>query len=446
LTHPTQGQVVINAQGAKLSFNLFSNPLVGRDLQIVALLSSEDNFQQQPAVTITSSDPSRMLVSTSATAPGQASVIIPAASGQPQIFLQSLADNGTATLSASANGYQSGTMTLTLAPAAAVFQTGFTQQTISTNSPVQTLSTVLAPLDPATLRPVGQQIPRPGANLSIAVTSSDPKVLIVDTPTLKFPVDSQQQTVQVRPTGPGTAILSLGALPGGVMPGSSSQIVFNVAEPDLFIPNFSVGRDLQVPVQVTLGSRLPTPTSDVTINVSEFGSINLSTDPALFNGSQTIPVVIPAGQRVSRPFYVQGAFPSVTNLSISGTGYNTSLALVTVTSTAFVFQEANQTQPISIANGATTTLNVVPVLSPLGTPPSAPMTIRAGAQPIIVNVTSSNPAVLGVSTPQITLRPGDQRAAVTVRASAPGSATLTLSGAPAYDFGTVQSSIAVSVK
>jgi hypothetical protein len=271
-------------------------------------------------------------------------------------------------------------------------------------------------------------------------------VLIVDTPTLKFPVDSQQQTVQVRPTGPGTAILSLGALPGGVMPGSSSQIVFNVAEPDLFIPNFSVGRDLQVPVQVTLGSRLPTPTSDVTINVSEFGSINLSTDPALFNGSQTIPVVIPAGQRVSRPFYVQGAFPSVTNLSISGTGYNTSLALVTVTSTAFVFQEANQTQPISIANGATTTLNVVPVLSPLGTPPSAPMTIRAGAQPIIVNVTSSNPAVLGVSTPQITLRPGDQRAAVTVRASAPGSATLTLSGAPAYDFGTVQSSIAVSVK
>jgi hypothetical protein len=73
------------------------------------------------------------------------------------------------------------------------------------------------------------------------------------------------------------------------------------------------------------------------------------------------------------------------------------------------------------------------------------MTIRAGAQPININVTSSNPAVLNVSTPQITLRPGDQRTPVTVRAVGSGSATLTLSGT-IYDFSTTQSTLAVSVK
>jgi hypothetical protein len=445
LSHPTQGQVIVNAQGAKLTLNLPSQ--IGRDLQSGGSVSAEDNFKQQTAVTITSSDPSRLLLSSSATAPGQATLSISATAGQPQIFVQSLADSGTITVTASANGYQNGTFNITLVPAAAVFQTASTQQTIYTNSAVQRLPVALAPLDPATLRPQTPQIPRLGANLSISVTSSDPKVLAVNTPTLQFPVDpqQQQQTALVQPAGVGTAILSLGPLPGGVMPASGSQIVFTVAEPDLFIPNFSLGRDLQVPLQVTLGSRLPTPTSDVTINVSQFGGVNLSNDPTLFSFNQTIPVVIPAGQRASRPFYAQGSFTGPTSLNISGAGYTTSQSTVTVTQTAFVFQEASQAQPIPISSGATTTFNVLPVLSPLGTPALAPMTIRAGAPPINVNVTSSNPAVLSVSTPQITLRPGDQRAAVTVRAVGSGRATLTLSGA-IYDFSTAQSSLDVSVK
>jgi hypothetical protein len=438
--------VVVNAQGAKLTLNLYPNPQIGRDLQSTAILSSEDNFQQPPTVSITSSDPMRLLVSNSATTPGQATMIIPAASGQPQIFVQSLADNGTATLTASANGYQSGTLTVNLVPAAAVFQNGSAQQTVFTNSGVQRLPVALAPLDPATLRPLPSQLPRPGANPSIPVTTSDPKVLAVNTPTVQFSSDPQQPaTVVVQPIGAGTAILSLGPLPGGLMPASGGQIVFNVAEPDLFVPSFSVGRDLQVPVQVTLGSRLPTPSSDSTVNVTEFGNVNLSNDPASFSFSQTIPVIIPAGQRISQPFYVQGSFAGTTNLNISGSGYTTSQATITVTATAFVFQEASQTQPLSISSGSTTTLNVLPVLSPLGTPALAPMTIRAGAQPITINVTSSNPAVLSVNTPQITLRPGDQRTPVTVRAVGSGSATLTLSGT-IYDFSTTQSTLAVSVK
>ena len=70
--------------------------------------------------------------------------------------------------------------------------------------------------------------PRAGANLSVSVTSSDPKVLSVVTPSLLFTVGQPAISAQVQPVSAGTAILSLGLLPGGVAPATGTQIVFNV--------------------------------------------------------------------------------------------------------------------------------------------------------------------------------------------------------------------------
>jgi hypothetical protein len=168
---------------------------------------------------------------------------------------------------------------------------------------------------------------------------------------------------------------------------------------------------------------------------------NTPTDPGRFNSV----VVIPAGQRLSRTFYVIGGQVGTGNLYYSGGGYNALPTTGTVTQTAFVFQEAVQGQTVSVTNGSTATLTVLPALSPLGTAGLAPLAIRGGLQPIVVNVTSSDTKVLTVTTPQITLKPGDQQVAVTVRGAAPGTATLTLSGT-GYDFGTSQSSVKVTVK
>src|SRR5262249_587474 len=142
-------------------------------------------------------------------------------------------------------------------------------------SGVQNLSVVLSPLDPTTLRPnsffSGQQA-RPGANLTSIVSSSDPGVIAPSVSTLSF-ADRPDQQLQVRPAGIGTAVLSLGALPGGTLPASGAQIAYTVAEPDLSVPDMTIGRDLQATVQVRLASRLPAPASDLVLTVGsgDFG-------------------------------------------------------------------------------------------------------------------------------------------------------------------------------
>jgi hypothetical protein len=162
-----------------------------------------------------------------------------------------------------------------------------------------------------------------------------------------------------------------------------------------------------------------------------------ATDPGQFSLS----VTIPAGQRISKPFYLQGQQTGSAQIAYYGGGYPTFNTYGTVTQTAFVFRE----QSPSVNVNATGTLTVLPALSPLGTQGLGPLSIRGGATPITITVTSSDTKVLSVTTPQVTLRPGDQQATVTVRGVSAGVATLTLSG-QTYDFTTAQSSVRVTVK
>jgi hypothetical protein len=63
----------------------------------------------------------------------------------------------------------------------------FIGQDLLTNAGIQQLTFALAPLDPVSLQPGTPQYLRPGANLSGAVTSSDPKVLAITTPVVAVP-------------------------------------------------------------------------------------------------------------------------------------------------------------------------------------------------------------------------------------------------------------------
>jgi hypothetical protein len=139
--------------------------------------------------------------------------------------VQALADNGTASLIVSGDGYQPVTSTTTLSPSAAVFLDS--SMNLPVNAGVQRIRVGLATLDSVTLRPGGAQTPRPGVDLSVSVTSSDTKVLSVNSPSVQLTATS---VVNVLPVAPGTAILSLGLLPGGVAPASGRQIVFNITD------------------------------------------------------------------------------------------------------------------------------------------------------------------------------------------------------------------------
>jgi hypothetical protein len=219
--------------------------------------------------------------------------------------------------------------------------------------------------------------------------------------------------------------------------------VVNVAEPDLFIPEFTLGAGLEVPVQIKLGSSVPTPTADMAVTVEGDYPIAVASNPTSTSLSY-LSVTVPAGQRLSQAFVLQGSFPGTGDVLCYNNSYRSTSA-ATVTQTAFVFKEAAEAQPVAVANGSTGTFTVIPALSPPATPVLGPLEISGSANPVTITVKSSNPAVLSVTTPSVVLNRGDQQVLVSVKGVSAGQATLTLSGS-IYDFSGAQSSIAVSVK
>ncbi|HLK17412.1 MAG TPA: hypothetical protein VKT81_00610, partial [Bryobacteraceae bacterium] len=305
----------------------------------------------------------------------------------------------------------------------------------------------LVALDPGTLRPGNTpQSPRPGANLAATVTSSDPKVMAVTTPSVPIPIPqfgNSSPVIGVQPVSQGTAIVTI-SLAGNPPPEYDNQILFDVTEPALTIPAITIGQDLQAPAQISLGSAIATPAADLKISV--YGGTNsLSNDPAAV-GQGSIQVIIPAGKRISNPFYVQGMSPGTSALNYSVLGSSESYSTpVVVTQTAFVIQEAAN-GPLNLSAGTTSSLTVVPTLSPpLSGAPAVSWTIRPGAQPITISIASSNTAVATTSPAQVTFKPGDQKQTFTVQGLAAGTTTIQLLGFN-YDFSQPQSSIAVTVK
>jgi hypothetical protein len=446
--------VTVNVTAAQLNFNSGGSTALGRDMQSYLGFYMQGNSLPS-SLTVTSSDPSLLLLSTDGKSAGASAVTITptATAGLGGVYVQALSDSGIATLTVSSPGYQSGNLNMTLSPSAAVFgsygsiNTGQVNLFVNAGGTQQPVS--LVTLDPLSLQPRGGSgLPRPGANLTVAATSSDPAVVAVTTPTITFdvpdPSKPQSFAVSLQPVGVGTAIVSLGQLPGGGTPATGGQLVFNVVEPSFMLPSFTLGRDLQAPAQLKLGSSVPTPASNLTVSVNANYPLSVSSSPTA-NTGYFLNLTIPAGQRTTPVFYVQASQTGSAGLQFSGGGYNSSVA-ATVTRSAFVFKEAAQGQSVAVNSGSVATVNVVPALSPLAVPVLGPLAIRSGASPIVINVTSSAPGILSVTTPQVVLNPSDEGVVVRLQGLAPGEATLTLSGVSAYDFTTTQSQLVVSVK
>ena len=250
--------------------------------------------------------------------------------------------------------------------------------------------------------------------------------------------------VGIQPVAAGTAIVTLGPLPGNPAPSSGNQIVFNVTEAALSIVPFTLGRDLEAPVQLRLGSTVQNPVADVPITV--YGgypiAVALNSGDA---GQNSIVATIPAGQRASKPFYVQGVSTGSASLNYGGGNLQNLSTPVTVAQTAFVIKEAKGGQSINLSVGAAAKLTILPAVSPPSSAAAGPLTIRPGASPIMVAVASTNPGIVTVSPSQVSLNSGDQQTTVSVQGLAAGTATVKLLGT-GYDFSQPQSSIQLVVK
>ncbi|MCG3200065.1 MAG: hypothetical protein GHCLOJNM_04594 [bacterium] len=357
-------------------------------------------------VTITSADPSRLLLSTNPAAVGSASITITVpgnSSGLGQFYAQALDGAGAVNITASADGYADSTVSVTLMPSGFIINSPsvINTTTFAANLNVNITS---ARLNPVTLAWAGNQEVRPGVSVLVPVTSSDPVVGSITTSPVVFGGNVGLVTTQFDPANAGTTLIAVGTPTGYSTPSAFQQITATVTASAINVPTdaaLMVGEDLQDAVNISLGAIPPSPV-DITVTLSS-SAIGRVSDSATVLGGTT--VVFPAvANQGSRQFFLQGLAQGTATLTVSAPGYATQTRTVTVGPSGFIINSPSVINTGTFA--ANSNLNITAArLNAANLNWAENEAVRAGLT-VNVAVTSSDPAVGVITTSPLTFGPG----------------------------------------
>jgi hypothetical protein len=317
-----------------------SDLTIGKDLQSstsgsLGALAPAGNLQ----VTVTSTDTSKILLATSATAVGTDHVtftVNAGSNGIPTVFVQALVGAGTGTFQTSAPGYATATNTVTFQPSGFILNVGNISTT--TFSPNTSIRVDASRLNPTTLNYVTTQALRPGVTAQVIVTSSDTNVGTIVTSPLQFDGGVSVLNTAFDPVTAGTTTIAVGQPAGFTTPNNFQQITATVTAPDVNISNVTVGRDLQVSLQVSLGAVPPSPVT-ITVTSSSAALATITKDGSVEGGtSLTFTNVASTG---GNNFFVQGRALGTTTLVVQAPGYNDAISNVTIDPSGFILNQGN---------------------------------------------------------------------------------------------------------
>ena len=261
-------------------------------------------------ITLTSADPSRLLLSLTPESPGSASIVVnlQRAIREPEFFLQGLDKTGTVTYTASAPGFTSGTGKVTLAPSGIViggpYGVGKTSFLTTTGAPQAKIGVYSALLD-SSLNYVAQQRVAPGRSMTAHITSSNTAVGTIATATLKIASGSNTATTLFKPAAQGETTLAVTAVPPGAgVPAQFTTVTAKIVIPGLAITeDIFIGHNLQAGGSVSLGEVAPAGGLAVTLTCDNPDRMLLSST-ASDTGSKSITLKIPPGG-FQAPYYMQ---------------------------------------------------------------------------------------------------------------------------------------------
>jgi len=353
-------------------------------------------------ITITSSDPTKVLLSTDTTGKtsggGSITITVPAGQGVngqgfPMFMVQSLATSGTVTLTASATGYVSGTGSIALTPSAFVISgpNGVGKDFSTTTRSANTTLTVIAyQLDPTfgTLQP--QQV-RGGQSYTVTLSGGG-TVCSLNPVSLGFTAGSQSLTTTFHPVSSGTTTIGVTQPSGFATPTVGGSLKATVSLPHILLNDVTVGQNLQVPV---LGSLDAGPAGSLTITIASNDPSVLLSNSATAQGSSSITVTVASGQTIIPTFYVQGLASSTAltqQITATATNYTSATNNVTLAPSAIALSGPNgmgANFQSSVSHGDST-LNVVAVMLDSTGSPAGTQAIRGGFGTVSVAVTNSN--------------------------------------------------------
>ena len=333
-----------------------ADPTIGKNLQTTGqvLFGGGGSELTDTFVTITSSDATKLLFSTTATGVGSASITVKIPAGfskSANYFIQSLANSGTVNYTAQATGFPTLTATATLAPSGILISGpgGLGNPLLTTTQSAPSTITVKSEVLDSGMKPVNLQAVAGGMTVTANVTSADATVGTITVSPVTIASNTSSTTTQFQPnasslTG-GTTTINVDVPPGFSAPASGGSVSAVVKLPGMSLSastnHATIGKDLQIQDSVILGAPAPAGGLQMTITSNDATRLLVALNPT-DAGAASITFTIPAGG-TSASYFLQA-------LANSGTQ--------TYTATASLF--TSQTGTISMGNSG------VALAGPLG--------------------------------------------------------------------------------
>lgn len=398
--------------GAKL---LPIDVTVGQNLETPVKVKLDMPAKQQLEITVTSDNPSLMLLSTSPELAGAASIIVRVGAGSlesPDFYIQGLAKSGTTTYKATASGFDNGIGTVTLGPSGfvvtAASSTHSGEAKFSGVIGAETRLTIRSVLLDSSLNFLAQQAVAGGVSASIEVTTLDPQVgTIVNSPII-ITGGRVSALTKFRSKALGSTTVIVNAPHGFSTPAQFGKLLADVTLPGIDLrDHVSVGKDLETCERVALASEAPPDGAALTLT-SDSPQLLLSTT-GHDRGSQSITIQVHPGSKTA--YCMQALADSgVATVTAAAPGYRSRTSQVTLTPSGVLMgyggppdeAELFRKESAEREHGIVTSLSSGPVNFGLYTARLDPVThrgaditvqtLRPGAS-AKVEVKSSNPAV-----------------------------------------------------
>jgi hypothetical protein len=432
-----------------------TNGTIGQNLEITTTMTlsvpagSGPACQPQPqpclSITLTSSDPSKLLIAGHATDAGAPSLVVPVSQGTTQltgIYVQALVSSGTANIVATATGYTSGTATFTLAPSGVVLigPNGIGALSASISQGLTASMTVSAAQLDSSLNFVQAQQVQGGQSISVTVSSSNTSVGTITGSPVTLNGGDTNGTVTFHAVLSGSTTVTAAPPSGFSTPaGGFNTVTFSVTPAGLVAPTgVIVGNLLETTAQIALNGVAPGGGLLVTLTTADASKLLLSST-GTDAGSASITLTVQAGQSHTQQFFVYGIGSSGTaTFTASAPGFGSVTVTVTLAPSGSVIAGPSGigVNFLTATNSASSTITVFSAMLDAGLNFVA-VQAMAGGSSMTVNVSSSNTSVGTVTASPVTITGGNFSAATQFHPAAAGATSLSASASgfntPAQD-------------
>jgi hypothetical protein len=283
---------------------------IGRDLQTAVTVALSEPTPADLKLTLTSGDPSRLLLSPRPDVAGTPSITITVKTRfreSPEFWLHALRDSGVVNYTASADQVESASGAVTLSPSGVIMigpmgENAPVLMTTPRGWPAK-IKFQSARLDES-LNMAELQYVRGGYVLKFGATSSDTAVGKITPGELEIEGASDTVVAQFSPASPGTTTLSVSA-PGLKTPARLNEVLATVKMPGIGVgDDIVVGQNLQAGAALNLGE--PAPEGGVTVTLTSADPKKLVLAAAAQDAGQPfIRIHVPAGKS-NATYYLQG--------------------------------------------------------------------------------------------------------------------------------------------